>query len=68
MEELLQRLEHKIRDLADQHHLLKNANQQLDQRKVMLTKEKEALLARQEKAIGQIKGLVARLKAIEQIA
>ena len=67
MEELLQRLEHKIKDLADQYNRLKSSNFNLDQRKRTLSKEKDALLARQEKAILQIKALVARLKAIEQI-
>lgn len=65
MDELLQRLEKKIKDLIDQHDKLKASNQQLNTGKNSLIREKELLLARQEKAINQIKTLVARLKAIE---
>jgi uncharacterized protein (TIGR02449 family) len=65
MDELLQRLEKKIKDLIDQHDRLITSNQQLNSGKNSLVREKDLLLARQEKAINQIKTLVARLKAIE---
>lgn len=65
MEELLQRLEKRIKELADQHDRLKHSNQQLDLGKSMLAREKDALLAKQQKAISQIETLVSRLKAIE---
>lgn len=64
MEELLQRLETKIRDLIDKHDHLANSNVQLNQGRVSLSREKEALLHKQQKAIDQIEGLVARLKSI----
>lgn len=67
MEELLQRLEKKIKELIDQHASLQHFNQQLHQNKHMLTREKNALLARQQKAISQIESLVVRLKAIETL-
>lgn len=65
MEELLQRLERRIKDLADQHDRLKHSNVQLHLGKSMLVREKDALLAKQQKAISQIETLVSRLKAIE---
>lgn len=67
MEELLQRLEKKIKELVDQHERLKHSNMQLHHGKSMLVREKDTLLAKQLKAISQIETLVARLKAIEKI-
>jgi uncharacterized protein (TIGR02449 family) len=64
MEELLQRLETKIRDLIDKHDHLADSNTQLNQGKASLSREKDALLHKQQKAITQIEGLVARLKSI----
>lgn len=64
MEELLQRLETKIRDLIDKHDHLTHSNLQLNQGKVSLSREREALLLKQQKAISQIEGLVTRLKSI----
>lgn len=66
MEELLLRLEKRIKELADQHDWLKHSNLQLHQGKSLLTLEKEALLAKQQKAISQIETLVSKLKAIEK--
>jgi hypothetical protein len=66
MEELLQRLEKRIRELADQQHWLKHSNLQLHQGKSLLALEKEALLAKQQKAIAQIETLVSKLKALEK--
>lgn len=64
MEELLQRLETKIRDLINKHDHLADSNAQLYQGKTSLSREKEALLQKQQKAITQIEGLVSRLKSI----
>lgn len=67
MEELLQRLELKIKELADQHARLKHSNQQLQQGKITLTREKELLRSTQEKTIVQIESLISRLKTIEKL-
>lgn len=64
MEELLERLEMKIRDLVDKHHDLADFNSELNQGKTAFAREKEALLLKQQKAIMQIEGLVAKLKSI----
>ena len=70
MEELLQRLETKIKeklhDLSNQCDQLKTSNQQLHQYKSVLAREKELLLEKQQKAIAQIEILVSKLKAIEK--
>lgn len=58
MEQLLQRLETKIRDLIEKN----------DQGKMSLAQENEALLLKQQKAVEQIKGLITRLKSIGKIA
>jgi len=65
MEELLHHLEQRIKQLIDQHDRLKHNNQQLNQGKFMLAREKEALLAKQQKAAAQIENLVSMLKTIE---
>ena len=67
MEELLQKLENKVRGLVEQRDQLKNANQQLNQGKLSLAREKELLVSRQHKAITQIETLVSKLKAIEKM-
>jgi uncharacterized protein (TIGR02449 family) len=66
MEELMQRLEKKIKQLVDQHDNLKQTNQALNQGTSSLAREKEALLIKQQKAILQIQTLVSRLKAMEK--
>ncbi len=68
MEELLQRLEKRIKELIDQHNRLKHSNLQLHQGKYLLAREKDVLLTKQQKAISQIENLVARLKAIENLS
>ncbi|VVC76879.1 hypothetical protein AQUSIP_22060 [Aquicella siphonis] len=68
MDELLQRLEKRIRELVDQHDRLKQANMQLHHGKSLLAQEKNSLLAKQQKAISQIETLVSRLKAIEKLS
>ena len=67
MEDLLQRLETQIKALIDQHDQLKLSNQQLHHGRFTLAREKELLLARQQKAAIQIEALVSKLKAIEKI-
>lgn len=66
MDELLHRLEKQIKELIDQHDQLKLSYQQLNQGKFLLAREKELLIARQQKAISQIESLVSKLKAIEK--
>jgi len=65
MEELLHRLERRIQLLVEQHDRLKHTNLELNQGKNILLRERDALLARQQKAIMQIETLVSKLKAIE---
>lgn len=62
MDELINRLEKQIKSLLDQHDRLKDSNQALSRGMV---REKELLLAKQQKAITQIQTLVSRLKTIE---
>lgn len=66
MEELLHRLEKRIQQLVSQHESLKRSNFQLNQGKSLLIKEKDILVARQQKAISQIETLVSKLKAMEK--
>jgi len=68
MDELLHRLERKIKDLVEQHNSLKYSNQKLHQGKTALIREKDNLLAKQKKAISQIEHLVEKLKAIEKLS
>ncbi len=63
MDELLQHLEYKIKQMIDQHHQLKQANSHLNQGKRQLAHEKEVLLGKQKRAITQIESLVAKLKS-----
>jgi uncharacterized protein (TIGR02449 family) len=67
MEELLQRLERKIKELVERHDHLKNFNHQLTHGKTALAREKDALIMKHQKAINQIQNLVTRLKAIEKL-
>lgn len=68
MEEIIQRLEKRIKKLIDQQNQLKRTNAELHQGKFLLAKEKVILLAKQDKAISQIEGLVSKLKNIEKIS
>ena len=68
MEELIERLEIKIKKLLDQHNLLKQSHQHLHKGAFQLTREKEHLLAKQQKAITQIETLISRLKSIEKLS
>lgn len=64
MEELLQTLENRIRELIGKHDNLAQSNRQLDQGKLALAREREALMHKQQKAIKSIEGLIERLKSI----
>lgn len=64
MEELLTRLETQLRELITSHTQLKVSNQQLQQNKHYLSREKDILLTRQQKAAAQIEALVSKLKTI----
>jgi hypothetical protein len=66
MDELLKRLEIRIKKLLEQQNLLQKANDQLNQGRFLLSREKDTLMDRQKKAIDQIQTLVTRLKAIEK--
>ncbi len=66
MEDLLIRLEKQIKALIDQHNQLEQSNQRLSHGRSMLAREKELLLATQQKAITPIQMLVTRLTTIEK--
>ena len=68
MDELLKHLETQIKGLIDRHDRLTYSNHQLHQGKSSLVREKELLLAKQEKAISQIETLVSKLKSIENLS
>lgn len=57
------RLETKIRDLISKHDHLKHSHRQLNQGKMNLARDKEALMIKQQKAANQIEGLIAKLKS-----
>lgn len=65
MEELLQHLEIKIKNLIDQHQHVKQSNHSLHEARQKLAHEKEELLQKQSKAVTQIEVLVSKLKTIE---
>ena len=65
MDELLKHLEKQIKNLVSQHAELKHHHQQLYQGKFLITREKDSLLSKQQKAITQIEALVSKLKSIE---
>lgn len=66
MEELLQRLERRIKELVDQHDRLQKTNLQLSNKKITLARECDTLMLRQQKTIAKIESLVAKLKIIEK--
>lgn len=65
MEALLERLACQIRTLVEQYNELQQSNQQLNQGKFVLLREKQRMLENQESAISQIKQLVTKLKTLE---
>jgi uncharacterized protein (TIGR02449 family) len=66
MEELYSRLEAHLRALVQQCETLRYDNEQLRQRESVLKREKDALIARQQRAIAQIENMVSRLKSVER--
>jgi uncharacterized protein (TIGR02449 family) len=66
MDDLLKRLEGQIKSLVDQHDQLKQTNYQLQTSRGTLSREKDTLLSRQQKAISVIESLVNKLKTIEK--
>lgn len=68
MDDLLKHLETQIKSLVERQVDLKQSNQQLYSSSGTLSREKEQLVARQQKAITQIESLVSKLKAIEKIS
>lgn len=68
MDDLLKHLEVQIKSLVDQHDQLRQSNLHLQTSKGSLAREKELLLARQQKAVSQIESLVSKLKAIEKLS
>jgi hypothetical protein len=65
MEELLLRLQKRLENLVDRHAQLEQANEHLDKTKSVLIQENKLLSIKQQKAIEQVRNLLARLKAIE---
>jgi uncharacterized protein (TIGR02449 family) len=65
MDELLARLEARIKALIQRHSQLENANLHLNQSKSLLAREKDLLVAKNKAAVSQIELMVSRLKSIE---
>ena len=68
MEELFQHIEVSIKKLVEKQKFLKKANEQLNQSKFYLTREKEQLLLKQKNIAKSIEGMVAHLKSIEGLS
>lgn len=66
MDELLARLEMRMRMLINDYNELLVAHRGLDQGRFKLTGEKEALLVKQQQVISQIEMLVSKLKTVEK--
>lgn len=66
MDDLLQQLEMRLRSLIQKYELSKNQNTNLQQTQILLSREKELLLAKNKVAISQIENMVLRLKSIEK--
>ncbi len=66
MDDLLQQLEMRLRSLIQKYELSKNQNTSLQQTQILLSREKELLLAKNKVAISQIENMVLRLKSIEK--
>lgn len=66
MDDLLHHLEKRIKHLIEEHDRLLQVNEALHHGKFVLKREKESLLVKQEKAIGQIEDLISKLKSIEK--
>src|SRR5439155_1357414 len=59
MDEILHRLEKRLKSLITQHNQLKQVNDELNENKFVLAREREMLLTKQMKAISQIEMLVS---------
>jgi uncharacterized protein (TIGR02449 family) len=66
MDELFGHLEMKLKELIQHSHYQQQANDKLQQGKMVLTNEKEMLLNKYKSAITQIENMVSRLKLIEK--
>lgn len=67
MEELLNTLEMRIRNLLDRHTGLIEINDDLLRKKSAIRREKEAMALKQRQVVNQIASLVTKLKAIEKL-
>lgn len=68
MDDLLRRLEKQITGFIEEYNATSERNRRLHSGHHQLAREKEQLLAKQQKAIHQIESLVSKLKAIEKIS
>lgn len=66
MDDLFKRLERQLKNLLDQHDQLRHAHTQLQQSRHLLSRDKDILLTRQQKAISTIESLLNKLKTIEK--
>lgn len=68
MDEILHKLEMRLRALVQKQDELNKTNAQLRQARTLLLREKEMLTAKNKIAISQIESMVARLKSIENLS
>jgi len=66
MDDILNQLERKVRNLIKHQDRLQLANVQLFQGQSVLSREKESMLTKQKKLITQIEAMVEKLKGIEK--
>lgn len=66
MEELLQRLEIKVKKMLEQHQHLKQAHEQLHELKAKLSFENEHLMIQRQKTALQLSSLISKLKSLEK--
>jgi uncharacterized protein (TIGR02449 family) len=66
MDDLIGKLENRIKSLIQQCEYLKHSNLSLKQIKFLLCRQKEVLEAKNQVAISQIESMVIRLKSIEK--
>jgi uncharacterized protein (TIGR02449 family) len=71
MDDLLHTLAFQIKELVEKQDKIKSLNQKVQHGKSLLLREREIILAKQQKAITQaiinIESLISKLKAIESI-
>jgi uncharacterized protein (TIGR02449 family) len=68
MDELFLDIETSIRRLMEKQSYLKKTNEQLNQSRMSLTREKERLLLKQKNLAKSIEGMITHLKSIEGIS